>query len=553
MASSLRITAGHKLKNLALLLLSLTLLPLSTAIFLAIDLANRFVTDHKHVVRSVPAEVRKTVLITGVNMTKGLVLARLFHKAGHRVVGADTHLLAPGRVSRALDAFYHVPSPVASRGEKDPYVQELLSIVQTQKVDLWVSASDVTGAIPDAVAKEVVERETSAKAIQFGVREIETLHDKDSFMEHTKKIGLTIPDTAHVRTKEDIITFLNERGGLQLRKDEKKAAATRYLVKPVGVDDLGRNDMPLLPLPTESETLGRIDRMSFPAGAKTGEKPAYIIQEFIEGAEYCTHALIVRGKVRTFLACPSSDMLMHYTSLPPTTALHRAMLAFTEAQAESFGTEFTGHMSFDFLIKGSELRSGETKMEKKRQRLSQGDGADRREKEEEDDEKEEEGQEEEQGPTLYPIECNPRVHTAIVILKDTLDSVTSYLSILTPSSEPANALPPTSSPSPPITPLVIPIHPQSYYWIGQDFVELMLYDLYRTLVAGTLSLARYLEGLRTFAGHVLHWGDGMTEAWDPWPCWWLYHVYWPAQFAGYLVRGRWQKLNVSTGKAFQAA
>lgn len=523
MASALRVTLGHKLKNLALLLISLALLPLDTAIFIAIDLFNRFIfRGGNNALRHVPPESRKTVLVTGVNMTKGLVLARLFHKAGHRVVGADTHVLAPGRVSRALDAFYHVPNPVASERENDPYVRSLLSIVSTEKVDLWVSASDVNGAVPDAVAKELIERETSTKAVQFGVKEIETLHDKDSFMEHTKKIGLTIPDTAHVRSKEDIISFLNARGGLAKKGND----ATQYLVKPIGVDDLGRNDMPLLPLSTQSDTLRRIDRMAFPASAGADSKPAYIIQEFIAGAEYCTHALIVRGKVRTFLACPSSDMLMHYTALPPTTALHRAMLGFTEKQAASFGADFTGHMSFDFLIKASDITEGRTPQREKHDGEDGVPAAD-------------------DTPTLYPIECNPRVHTAIVLFKDTMDSVAAYLSVLSSSPKPESNLP--------VAPLLFPSHPRSYYWIGQDFVELVLYSLYLTLVQGTMSPGRYGENLRMFADHLLNWGDGMLETWDPWPCWWLYHVYWPVQFAGYLMRGRWHKLNVSTGKAFKAA
>ncbi|KAL2212810.1 hypothetical protein CC79DRAFT_1268173 [Sarocladium strictum] len=442
-------------------------------------------------------------------MTKGIVLARLFHRAGHRVIGADTNFLAPGRLSRALDEFYSLPRSRPGTGAEDPYIKRLVAIVQDEDVDLWVSASDVNGAVADALAKDIIEEQTSAKAVQFGADAINTLHEKDAFMQHTKNIGLTIPDTEVIKTREDIVNFLQKRGGLELKPN-----GTQYLVKPIGVDDLGRNDMPLLPLASEKDTLRRIDFMPFPET----DTPPYIIQQFVSGTEYCTHALVVSGKVRSFVACPSSDMLMHYTALPATTALHHAMLEFTEKQAASFGKDLTGHMSFDFLVKHAPP-SNETNING-------------------NDEKEE-------PPTLYPIECNPRVHTAIVLLKDTIDTVDEYLSVLSPSA--------TKTPLHLSSIHFIPTHLQQYYWIGHDLVNLVLYHFYLTVVVGTMTPSQYCESLRVFAHHVVSWQDGLFEMWDPWPCWWLYHVYWPLQFAGYLIQGRWLKLNVSTGKAFKAA
>ena len=78
----------HRLKNLALLTLSLVLLPIDTIAVLVIDLWSRF-TVKRHTNDAIPNSLRKTVLVTGVSMAKGLSLARLFHRAGHRVIGAD--------------------------------------------------------------------------------------------------------------------------------------------------------------------------------------------------------------------------------------------------------------------------------------------------------------------------------------------------------------------------------------------------------------------------------------------------------------------------------
>jgi hypothetical protein len=110
-------------------------------------------------------------------------------------------------------------------------------------------------------------------------------------------------------------------------------------------------------------------------------------------AEWCTHASVIRGRLTSFVAAPSNDMLMTYEN---------ATTSATGRLAEEWTTTFlsklqgdplpspsnggdhvrglTGHFSFDFI-------------------LSTTDG------------------------TLYPIECNARVHTAVILLP--LDGIAS--------------------------------------------------------------------------------------------------------------------------------
>ena len=422
-------------------------------------------------------------------MAKGLTLARMFHRRGHRVVGADSHDLSIGSVSKAVDVYVRLPTP-GGRGIDDPYLNAMLEIVREQKVDLWISVSDVNNAVEDAMVKEIIELRTPAKAIQFGIKDIQMLHEKDTFMSHVNSLGLTIPDTQVVNSKDQAIDFLRKRGGLSLQPN-----SPQYLLKPIGVDDLARFAMPLLPLSSEPATLDRLASVPFK------EHSTYILQEFISGDEYCTHALIIRGQVRAFVACESSTVLMHYVALPPDSKLSVAMLKFTERVAKEHGEEFTGHMSFDFLVK--------------------------------------KGTEEDEEVVLYPIECNPRVHTAIVLFNETPSLVYEYLSILSPSK------PDDSAP-------LAPSNPDQYYWVGQDLIELVIHPLYLFLFAGTQSLKQVIASSQTFIEHVSDWKDGTFEMWDPVPWWWLYHVYWPVRFAGYLREGSWHKLNVSTGKAFKA-
>ncbi|PHH88514.1 hypothetical protein CDD83_7436 [Cordyceps sp. RAO-2017] len=491
-------TGWHISKNLFLLSLSLVLQPISSAViigFAAWNKCARLLARHA----PVPPPRRRTVLVTGVNMSKGLCLARLFHRKGHRVVGADCHALAPGRLSSALDSFHVLPRPGPSssgdEGSRDPYVLGILDIVRNEAVDLWISVSDVNAAAHDALARDLVEARTEARAAQLSLKDVQVLHEKHTFIQHARSLGLSTPDTQLVASKGDITDFLAKRGGLRLEPGRRQ-----YLLKPIGVNDQARFNMPLLPLSSEEETVRRIESLPMGGG------PEFIMQEFIRGPEFCTHALVVRGRVRAFVACPSSELLMHYAALPGESPLSRKMLAFTERMAKAGGADWTGHVSFDFLVEERQLDS----------------------KSGQDD------------ALIYPIECNPRVHTAVVLFNDTPEMVDEYLRILEPDLDGDEEL-------------LSPRSPQRYYWVGQDLVESAIYPVYQSLVLRSLSLSQMASSLASFAHRLWGWKDGTFEAWDPWPWWWLYHVYWPMQFLAFLFRGRWHKVNVSTGKAFEAS
>lgn len=531
----IKLATWHFLKNLFLLSLSLLFLPIDTTVITAITIWNRVRLSHPIAQDDTPApspDQKKTVLVTGMSMSKGLVLARLFHRRGHRVIGADTHHLAMGRVSAALDKFYLLPkgsdtentSTENVEDEDDPYVLRLLEVVKQEDVDLWISVSDVNATRKDAVAKDVIETQTKAKALQFNLKDVMNLHEKDAFMEHTRYLGLPVPDSQVVTSKNAVIEFLHRRGGLTLDEEGK---GTQYILKPIGVDDIARNDMVLLPLATEQDTLRRLDAVPAFVATSSREKPSVLIQEFIRGQEFCTHALVVKGQVRAFTACPSSGVLMHYTALPEDAPLCRAMLAFTRIMATAGGSAWTGHVSFDFLVKG------------RRGALSPSSLPGEKDGEVGD------GEEEEEDVRIFPIECNPRVHTAIVLFNDTPRLVDEYLSILDQTRERTSG----GGGDDPIFPKG-PL--KQYYWVGQDLIERVIYPLYQHLFSGTVNRSQLGESVGEFVHHLQHWKDGTFEVWDPWPWWWLYHVYWPVRFLGFLFRGRWNLLNVSTGKAFKA-
>ena len=489
-----------RLKNIALILLSIISLPVTTAITL-LALVSCYVyeplVERRRTARQRDTNFTpRTVLVTGVGMTKGLSIARSFHEAGHKVIGADFEpggALACGRFSRSISKFYSLQAPTPKLGSK-PYIQSLMSIVEDENVDLWVSCSGVASAVEDGEAKEIIETRTSCKAVQFDTATTQILHEKHSFIEHTQKIGLTVPDTHHI----------TDSGVLE----EKLLAAPKgrkYIMKPTGMDDANRGDMTLLPKDSTKETLDHISKL------RTSEKSSWILQQYIKGPEYCTHSLIVNGQVMVFVACPSAELLMHYEAIPSDSELHRAMLAFTKEYAEYEGKGFTGHLSFDFMVDESQMDG--------LHRIRDGEEA-----------------------VLYPIECNPRAHTAVVLFSGTPGMPDAYLSLLDEkrANEGRDGV-------------LTPQRTTKYYWIGHDFVELLLLPFLSIITfQNNVSITEWLIGLATFVNHILWWRDGTFERWDPIPWWWLYHAYWPMRFWRSLRQGKkWSRLNVSTTKVFE--
>ncbi|KAF1953814.1 hypothetical protein CC80DRAFT_526943 [Byssothecium circinans] len=398
-------------------------------------------------------------------MSKGLTIARLLsHHTPHRIIGADTSTLSPGRFSNSLSAFRKLAPPDGNDAE--PYIGSLLETIKKEGVDLWISCSSVVAAVEDGTVVRLAEEAMGDEfqAVQFRQDVVEKLHEKDKFIEYIRELGLAVPESHRCRSAEEVLSILlpaAERNGhaKQAEREGKKGHAyadteatekeekrkekkkKTYILKPIAVNDRARNAMMThLPLHTPQETKNYIKNLAItPADA-------FQLQRFIQGAEYCTHALVIRGRVKAFVACPSKELLMHYRALPAESALARAMLRFTEKVARDGGMGFSGPLW-----------------------------------------------------RFFPIECNPRAHTAVSLFSSTPELASAYLSIFDPPS-----------PSPSI-------------WLA-------------------------------FGEHVAswRWRDGTFMVRDPVPFLVLYHVYWPWVFVGALIGGRgWSRVNVSTGKVFE--
>ena len=471
----------HVVQNGTLIFLSLTLLPLTSLVVLLSLAGSLLIRNRSQPVKNGASQPRR-VLITGVGMNKGLALARIFSAAGHVVVGADPSSLACGRVSKSVSAYYTLGSSGKDQWPTD-YIENLLKIIRKEHITLWVGCSSVSSAVEDGEASEAVRSATKCKVVQFDTKTTTNLHKKHTFIAFTRTLGLNVPETHTVTSRQAMEEVLC------------KAHRRKFIAKNVGVDDASRGDMTLLPCSSPEDTTRHIGRLEI------SEQNPWILQQFVNGLEFCTHALVDRGKVKAFVACPSSELLMHYQALPPESALSLAMLKFTQTFASKSGNDFTGHLSFDFLVEDVHAEDPED-------------------------------------VRLCPIECNPRVHTAVVLFDGTAELAEAYTSLLEAGSTRSNSR------------VITPLRREKYYWIGHDVVCGFLLPLFKFLCRCG-SIHDMINTISEVFYHVMFWRDATYDVWDPLPWWWLYHVYWTSQFFRSLISGRrWSRINVSTTKIF---
>ncbi|QSZ30284.1 hypothetical protein DSL72_004806 [Monilinia vaccinii-corymbosi] len=514
----------HYLQNIVLIVICAAFTPLLTSVAILSTLISPFTkvaqqTHQRRKWRSTSSSSHfraRTILVTGVGMSKGLAIARSFYRTGHRVIGADFEpyfIPACGRFSTAIRAFYRLRKPCGRAGSAS-YVQDLVEIIRREKVELWVSCSGVASAIEDGEAAEMVERVTGCVAVQFGVDLTATLHEKYSFIRHTMELGLNVPVTYRVNSIKEALAVLHPKRGAKVD--------TKFIMKPELLDDSARADMTLLPLRSLSETDTHIQRLN---PSKT--RP-FVLQQYIAGREYCTHSIVLKGKVHAFVACRSSDMLMHYQALPPSSALSQAMLRYTTqyVQKTASSPPITGHFSLDFLVQESVAEKAERALDVSNAR-----------------------QIENLQTELFPIECNPRAHTAVVLLNDrAADMADAYMTLL-PSPPDHDAPPPHRSTQEPVVPSPNTIR-TGYYWIGHDFVTKVLLPTLAVLKCEK-GIGSLMREWMDFVRHVAQWHDGTYEVWDPWPAWCLYVLFLPGCFSVSLWERRWwSRCNVSTGKFF---
>ena len=329
----------------ALLLLQAAL-PVNLAVTAAALVRSTFVPPRRAV-----AERPRTVLVSGGKMTKALALARAFHGAGHRVVLVESarYRLTGHRFSRSVDRFHVVPKP------DDPgYADALVEIVRAEGVDLYVPVCSPVASYHDALAEAALA--PYCEVLHPGPETVAMLDDKEWFAATAASLGLPVPDSHRITDGAQVLD-------LDLAGRERP-----YILKSIAYDPVRRMDLTPLPRPTVEATAAFVDDLPIAA-----DNP-WILQEFVEGQEYCTHSTVRDGHVQVHCCCRSSAFQVNYEMVE-----HPEIEAWVRRFVGALG--ITGQVSFDFIEAADGIRA---------------------------------------------IECNPRTHSAITMFYDHPDLARAY-------------------------------------------------------------------------------------------------------------------------------
>ena len=301
------------------------------------------------------AEPSKNILIAGAKMTKCLQLARLFHAAGHRVFLMETHKywLSGHRFSRSVTGFYTVPAPQI---DAEGYCQGILDIVKREKIDVFIPVSSPVASYYDSLAKKLIA--PFCEGINFDPEVTQLLDNKFTFIEKVRELGLSAPKSFLITDPEQVLNFDFATDGSQ------------YILKSIPYDSFHRLDLTKLPLASREKMAQFLEDLPI-----SPEKP-WIMQEFIQGTEYCTHSTVRKGVVRLHCCSHSSPFQVNYERVDNPEIL-QWVREFVKA------LNLTGQISFDFI---------------------QADDG-----------------------TVYPIECNPRTHSAITMFYNHPGVANAYL------------------------------------------------------------------------------------------------------------------------------
>jgi predicted ATP-grasp superfamily ATP-dependent carboligase len=261
----------------------------------------------------------KTILISGGKMTKALQLARSFKQAGHRVVLVETYKywLTGHRYSWAVDRFYTVPKP------DDPdYANALLSIVQQEKVDVYVPVCSPVASYYDAVVQDVLSPFCSVMHVD--VETLKRLDDKYRFAVAAESFGLLVPKSYLITDPQQVIDF-------DFTKFTRK-----FIIKSIPYDSVRRLDLTKLPCDTIADTAAFVNSLPI------SEQNPWIMQEYIPGQEYCTHSTVRNGHIQLHCCCKSSAFQVNYQSID-NPDIEEWIRVFSK------NLNLTGQVSFDFI------------------------------------------------------------------------------------------------------------------------------------------------------------------------------------------------------------
>jgi len=345
--------------------------PLSIAYLLLVAFYTSFGNAERKKDRVPVTNASMTVMLTGGRFSKGLHLARWFWKQGYKVVMVETekYRWCGTRWSRAVTCFEVAKSPTAY---PDQYIEDLARIAKNNKVDYFVPIPSAVSAVHDSRAKPLLES-LGCRVLHFDLNVMKTLDNKHEFCNYARSLGLNVPVSFCAKSNDGVRSI--NRKLKELVESEKEPKT--YIMKSIEYDDIHRLDM--FKLPCEEEKLNEyLQKISDDGNPITPQAP-WQVQQYIDGPEYSCMAVLRAGNIRMITISESSASHLNFNHK------HVPEIIQWVQQFAAQAPHLIGQICWDFI-------------------------QDRHTKK------------------VFPLECNPRIHSQCIVIVDKPDLVHAVLS-----------------------------------------------------------------------------------------------------------------------------
>jgi predicted ATP-grasp superfamily ATP-dependent carboligase len=259
---------------------------------------------------------KKNILLTGGRAPVTLHLARLFAKAGHTVFIAESIKQHICLYSNAVKKNFIVPSP---RFNRDEYIQALTDIIEQEKIDLLIPTCEEVFYISEKL------NELSKYCSVFAEKsdKLLSLHNKWQFINSINDSQIKTPKTWLVNSLEKL------KQQLTLINDIKK-----FVLKPV-YSRFGSKTIII------SSFKGNIPNINI------SQKNPWILQEFIEGSQFCTYSIAKNGKISAHTAYPTTFTAGIGSSIAFENIDYPKVFDWISEYVKK--NNYTGQIAFDFI------------------------------------------------------------------------------------------------------------------------------------------------------------------------------------------------------------
>ncbi|MEL6345085.1 MAG: hypothetical protein AAFV53_18395 [Myxococcota bacterium] len=258
-----------------------------------------------------------TVLLTGGRAAVTLELARMWSRAGHRVVMAETIGWHLSRYSNVIAAHHRLPWPTT---DHPAFVDALERIIEQERVDLFLPTCEELFHVARARAR-------LSQRCALPISDIDLLHDlhhKSRFVDRARAAGLAAPTGALAQTTDAL------RAMLQRALDTQEPVALKPVYSRFAAYTICR--------PRRLEEIDDVE--------VTADNP-WLVQRFIDGRALCTWGFARQGRLLAHVTYPS-----RYTLGTAATVVYQPLdHPGAERWAKTFiaHTNFTGPIGFDLI------------------------------------------------------------------------------------------------------------------------------------------------------------------------------------------------------------